>query len=121
MVVREDGRVELPEPPAHATPLGLRGVGGMPPTPYRVAFAPGDQVLFYTDGVTEARDASGAFYPLAQRAALLMARDAQHGLEELRADLVRYAGGPPHDDVAMVLVRRSAAGPGEVQGAPAVR
>jgi serine phosphatase RsbU (regulator of sigma subunit) len=28
---------------------------------------PGDQILLYTDGVIEARDSAGNFYPLAER------------------------------------------------------
>jgi serine phosphatase RsbU (regulator of sigma subunit) len=32
------------------------------------AFEPGEQLPLYTDGVTEARDEHGTFYPLADRA-----------------------------------------------------
>ncbi|ETK32754.1 SpoIIE family protein phosphatase [Microbispora sp. ATCC PTA-5024] len=76
------------------------------PKPYQVAFTDGDQILFFTDGVIEARDNAGAFYPLAQRIGLLHARDPQAALEELRADALRHVGGPLDDDAAMLLLRR---------------
>ncbi|MYS55939.1 SpoIIE family protein phosphatase [Streptomyces sp. SID6013] len=106
MVVRADGTVDFPEPPSYALPLGLGMHGTDGPRPYRVGFVPGDQLLLYTDGVTEARDANDAFYPLADRACLLNDPDAHHALEALREDLSEHAVGPPHDDAAMLLVRR---------------
>jgi serine phosphatase RsbU (regulator of sigma subunit) len=105
MVVRRDGTVDFPEPPAYALPLGLGAHGSEEPKPYRVDFAPGDQLLLYTDGVTEARDEGGCFYPLGERAHLLGELDAHRALEALRADLAGHAGGPPHDDAAMLLLR----------------
>ncbi|MGW0082860.1 PP2C family protein-serine/threonine phosphatase [Streptomyces sp. NPDC003393] len=118
MVVREDGGVDFPQPPSYALPLGLGAHGAEGPKPYRVDFAPGDQLLLYTDGVTEARDSEGSFYPLGDRADLLKEPDADRALEALRADLVRHAAGPLHDDAAMLLLRyhghghSHAAGPG---------
>ncbi|RKN11471.1 PP2C family protein-serine/threonine phosphatase [Streptomyces radicis] len=55
--------------PEAGTPLGLgRGVAHPgPPAPTVVALDEGDVLLGYTDGVTEARDADGAFYPLVER------------------------------------------------------
>ncbi|MFG2369382.1 PP2C family protein-serine/threonine phosphatase [Streptomyces mirabilis] len=105
MVVRQDGTVDFPQPPAFALPLGLgaRGVEG--PKPYRVDFAPGEQLLLYTDGVTEARDGEGSFCPLADPVHLLKDPDAHLALDALREDLVRHASGPPHDDAAMLLLR----------------
>lgn len=65
MVVRRDGTLDFPQPPSYALPLGLGAHGIEGPKPHRVAFAPGEQLLLYTDGVTEARDEGGSFYPLA--------------------------------------------------------
>ncbi|MFF0570325.1 PP2C family protein-serine/threonine phosphatase [Streptomyces sp. NPDC004041] len=105
MIVRKDGSVDFPRPPAYALPLGLGMHGGETPQPHRCEFTPGDRLLLYTDGVTEARGAHGDFYPLGERAGLLRTSDAGEGLEALRADVVRHANGPLHDDAAMVLLR----------------
>lgn len=105
MLVRRDGTADFPEPPAFALPLGLSAHGAEGPEPYRVAFAPGEQLLLYTDGVTEARDPDGRFYPLGERTHLLKEPDAHRALAGLREDLVQHAGGPPGDDAAMLLLR----------------
>ncbi|SDN54775.1 Stage II sporulation protein E (SpoIIE) [Actinacidiphila guanduensis] len=105
MLVKPDGQVELPEPPEYSMPLGLGLDRAEAAVPFEVDFRPGDQLLLYTDGVTEARDAAGMFYPLRERARLLADGDPQRALEALRADLVRHAEGPLHDDAAMLLLR----------------
>ncbi|MFC8371058.1 MULTISPECIES: PP2C family protein-serine/threonine phosphatase [unclassified Streptomyces] len=105
MLLRRDGGTDFPEPPSFALPLGLSAHGAEGPEPYRVAFAPGEQLLLYTDGVTEARDRDGRFYPLGERTHLLKEPDAHHALEALREDLVQHTGGPPGDDAAMLLLR----------------
>ncbi|MFJ8533597.1 PP2C family protein-serine/threonine phosphatase [Streptomyces sp. NPDC093591] len=105
MLVRRDGSADFPQPPSCSLPLGLGAHGGEGPKPYRVGFAPGEQLLLYTDGVTEARDEAGRFYPLDERAHLLKDPDAHRALEALREDLVQHAAGPHHDDAAMLLLR----------------
>ncbi|MEU2387745.1 PP2C family protein-serine/threonine phosphatase [Streptomyces sp. NPDC012461] len=105
MLVRRDGSADFPEPPAYALPLGLSELAADGPRPFRVGFAPGEQLLFHTDGVTEARDQDGRFYPLGERTHLLKEPDTHRALEALREDLVQHAGGPPGDDAAMLLVR----------------
>ncbi|WP_083502146.1 PP2C family protein-serine/threonine phosphatase [Sphaerimonospora mesophila] len=105
LVLGRDGGVHLAEPPEEAAPLGLAELGSPRPKPYGVPFKDGDQILFYTDGVVEARDRSGVFYPLEERVRLLRAPDPQAALDELRADLLRHVGGPVPDDAAMLLLR----------------
>ncbi|WNI19488.1 PP2C family protein-serine/threonine phosphatase [Actinacidiphila sp. ITFR-21] len=105
MVVSPDGTVVFPEPPVYSLPLGLGMRQAESAVPFAVSFRPGDQLLLYTDGVTEARNAAGAFYPLAGRAPLLSEADPEHALEVLRADLIRHTEGPLHDDAAMLLLR----------------
>src|SRR5215472_15253335 len=46
-------------------PLGLGHLTGEPRSTLTIAFEPGDQVLFYTDGIAEARNRAGEFFPLA--------------------------------------------------------
>jgi serine phosphatase RsbU (regulator of sigma subunit) len=73
--------------------------------PMRVGLAPGDQLLFYTDGVSEARDGGGIFYPLARAGELLAGADQEAALDRMQADVVRYVGHALEDDAAMLLVR----------------
>ncbi|MGW0712723.1 PP2C family protein-serine/threonine phosphatase [Streptomyces sp. NPDC002643] len=113
MRVRRDGTVDFPQPPTYALPLGLGAHGGDGPKPYPVAFGPGEQLLLYTDGVTEARDEHGSFYPLADGAHLLACSDPHSALDALREDVVRHAGGPTHDDAAMLLLRYHGHGKGK--------
>jgi serine phosphatase RsbU (regulator of sigma subunit) len=50
MIVRGDGAVDFPQPTAFALPLGLGAHGTEGPEPYQADFAPGEQLLLYTDG-----------------------------------------------------------------------
>ncbi|MEU3252486.1 PP2C family protein-serine/threonine phosphatase [Streptomyces sp. NPDC006997] len=105
LVIRADGSSALPEPDVYALPLGLGAHGTSEPRPYRADFRPGDQLLLYTDGITEARDGEGRFYPLADRAHLLKEHDPESALDALRRDLLQHVGGPLQDDAAMLLLR----------------
>ncbi|WP_189964921.1 PP2C family protein-serine/threonine phosphatase [Streptomyces violascens] len=105
LLMREGGVVHFPEPAQYALPLGLGLHGTDGPRPFRVDFGPGDQLLLHTDGVTEARDRAGAFYPLGERADLLKDPNPDAALEALRQDLMRHVPGPLHDDAAMLLLR----------------
>jgi serine phosphatase RsbU (regulator of sigma subunit) len=90
-----------------APPLGLGGMSDGQYEPQTFPYAPGDVLLLYTDGVTEARDAQGTFYPLAQRATAWAGLGPTHLLASIEADLRGYM--PPDalaDDMAMVAVRR---------------
>ncbi|MGW5354968.1 PP2C family protein-serine/threonine phosphatase [Streptomyces sp. NPDC004031] len=83
------------------------------------AFEPGDTLLLYTDGVTEARDVAGTFYPLTDRLPGLAPGGAHPVdlLTALRADLLRHTSGTLDDDAAVVAVRHDgAAGPLTVRG-----
>lgn len=68
--------------------------------------APHEVLLLYTDGVIEARDRSGCFYPLLERVASRSWDGAESLLEYVRADLLRHAGGRLGDDAAMVAIER---------------
>jgi serine phosphatase RsbU (regulator of sigma subunit) len=95
-----------------APPLGLGAMSDNRYEPQTFPYAPGDMLLLYTDGVTEARDARGTFYPLAQRAAARAGLGPTHLLASIEADLREYV--PPDalaDDMAMVAVRREGPDP----------
>lgn len=84
-------------------PLGLGLAGPAPPKVTELVVRPGDQLLLHTDGVTEARDATGHFYPLAARVPVL-ARDPAGLLGAVWRDLLTFTNGGPNDDVALLLL-----------------
>ncbi|MGI5406147.1 PP2C family protein-serine/threonine phosphatase [Streptomyces chartreusis] len=90
-----------------APPLGLTEFVATELSEETFAFEYGDVVLLYTDGVIEARDGGGTFYPLAERVA---GKAAEHGPDALLAhlckDLMRHVGGHLGDDAAMVAIER---------------
>jgi serine phosphatase RsbU (regulator of sigma subunit) len=82
----------------------------MGPAAYTVdvfAFEAGDTLLLFTDGVIEARDRGGDFYPLAERAAQWTESPPETLLYHLRRDLLAYVGGRLGDDAAIIAIHRS--------------
>ncbi|HUN31752.1 MAG TPA: PP2C family protein-serine/threonine phosphatase [Trebonia sp.] len=121
MLVSSDGAVQALEVHAPAPPLGMMTLGDPSGAARKVDLKPNDQLLLYTDGVTEARDKSREFYPLEQRLESLAAngprgRQRPDLLALLRADLLKYVGEPLDDDAALLLVRAPAAWPLPVRG-----
>jgi Stage II sporulation protein E (SpoIIE) len=120
--------VTFKEVPVPAPPLGLLALGDCSDAELSFTLGPNDQLLLYTDGVTEARDANRAFYPLPDRVAALSARatipiqaatraalrltataspeaSSRQGLLDLiRSDLLKHVGSPLDDDAALLLV-----------------
>jgi serine phosphatase RsbU (regulator of sigma subunit) len=96
-------------------PLGLAqfaavpGQADQPGQPTVIEVGPGDRILFYTDGVSEARNRSGEFFPLAQCRTLSEAGDPDQILDDLSADVLRHVGHALDDDAAMLLIRREPA------------
>ncbi|MFD8509262.1 PP2C family protein-serine/threonine phosphatase [Streptomyces sp. NPDC059687] len=73
-----------------------------------VLFTTEDQLLLYTDGVTETRGHTGAFFPLVQYAGLWDVDSPARLLEQLHRDLVDYSRGRLDDDIAAIAIRASA-------------
>jgi serine phosphatase RsbU (regulator of sigma subunit) len=93
-----------------APPLGLGGLAHTAHAPKTFHFAPGDRLLLYTDGVTEARDAHGAFYPLAERTATLAGHRPDALVEAICQDVHAYTDGRLADDMAMIALEREGVG-----------
>ncbi|GAA2209062.1 PP2C family protein-serine/threonine phosphatase [Nonomuraea monospora] len=106
LLILRDGALHAAEPPDPGLPLGLGAMEPAAVKEHRVPFGAGDRILFYTDGVIEARNGRGEFYPLEERVSLLRRDEPQAGLDALRADLVQHTGGPLLDDAAMLLLYR---------------
>ncbi|MFC0005592.1 PP2C family protein-serine/threonine phosphatase [Micromonospora siamensis] len=84
-------------------PLGLGG----PRTasaPHR--WAVGDRLLFHTDGLIEARDRTGRFFPLDRLERPLAASSLEKALDGVWDAVRTHVGGEPRDDVALLLVER---------------
>ncbi|ARP68712.1 serine/threonine-protein phosphatase [Streptomyces pluripotens] len=92
-------------------PLGVHGVhgvhGGAEHTLDVFSFEPGDTLLLYTDGVVEARDAQGAFYPLIERVTRWSEDSPEALMHHLRRDLLAHVGGRLDDDAALIALHRT--------------
>ena len=120
ILISADG-VTVLEVPAPAPPLGLLTLGDSSGAARTLAFKPNDQLLLYTDGVTEARDRRRSFYPLDERLHVLQAKAKASSaglglLEAVRDDLLRHSGAPLEDDAALLLVRAPAVWPSVAAG-----
>ena len=98
-----DDALALVEPKSPSLPLGL----GVSPELQRVAFGPGDRLLLYTDGVSDARRRSSQFFDVAAEVAALRDRAPQDLLDQLHRRLIRFARRRLDDDVAMLLLERA--------------
>jgi Stage II sporulation protein E (SpoIIE) len=85
--------------------LGPAQLGCVPREVTTFPFSPGDQLLLYTDGVSEARDRLGMFFPLAQCRALRGGGDPEEVLGRLQQEVLGYVGHAVDDDAAMLLRR----------------
>ncbi len=110
----------------HEPPLCRRGIdgpvtalpecdgmvlGAVPGVVYeqcRAALAPGDLLLLYTDGLTEARAADGSFLEVEGLSALLPRADvsAAEAVAALYDGAAAYADNVRRDDVAILVLRR---------------
>jgi anti-anti-sigma factor len=107
-VLMRDGKVVASLDGAGRTPLGL-------PNPAQVAdqhLQPGDRLLFYTDGITEARDAAGRFFGLSRLLDLAERHSAAglpapETLRRLSHAVLDHQQGRLDDDATLVIVEWS--------------
>ncbi len=78
----------------------------------RILLAPGDLVLLYTDGITEATNAAGECFGagrLDDAVRRCAGRPAKESVESVLADVARFSGDrAPFDDITLVVARRTA-------------
>lgn len=96
VVERRATTVDTGEP---TLPLGLGAQPGL--TEHQ--WPAGARMLFYTDGLVEARGRDGEFFPLDDFAAELGDGTVEEALDRLVERLLRYCGHRLDDDLALVL------------------
>ncbi len=76
-----------------------------------IAMTPGDALLLYTDGVTEALDEYGTEFGPARVVQTLQAqsgKEASAVVEKIASDLRGFAGQhPQHDDITLICIRKA--------------
>ncbi|MFH8788042.1 PP2C family protein-serine/threonine phosphatase [Streptomyces roseoverticillatus] len=115
---REGLRVLSPTDPAPL--LNLAGLIGDCYSTDTFAFTPEDQLLLYTDGVTEARDRNGDFFPLADWMRHQTPERPRELLDGLHRDLLTHSSGGLDDDIAALAVRFRGA-PDNGKAVPSIR
>lgn len=93
-------------------PIGGRALGWFPNNPvqaYEVMLQPGDIMVFYTDGLTEAENPQAEPYGEARLSAVV-AECAAQSASEIRDSILHAvsdfcAGQPPFDDLTMLVVK----------------
>jgi serine phosphatase RsbU (regulator of sigma subunit) len=104
-----DGTGTLVEVPA-GLPLGL-GDGYEAVTR---SWQPGDRLLLYTDGLSEARDEHRCFLSVGDLGPVLSAGTVEDALDGVLASVTRHVpGGRLNDDLAVVLLQNGGASLGE--------
>jgi serine phosphatase RsbU (regulator of sigma subunit) len=88
-------------------PLGLADLAPKPRTVAWFPFPRGATLLACSDGVTETRDITGAFYPLEERLRAWADVSPWEVAGNLVEDLRRYCAGEQRDDITALVVRRA--------------
>jgi serine phosphatase RsbU (regulator of sigma subunit) len=103
-----DGELAELSPAAFATPLGLHP--DIHPSTFSVRT--GDRLLFFTDGLLEARDRAGHFFRVDQQTDALRRPDLQAAVDELLDRLRAHTRHRLDDDVAVLLAELTLDDPG---------
>lgn len=105
-LLRQGNQVTLLPVTQAAPPLGLAADTPNAFCLDTVAFGPGDTLLLYTDGLAEARDSAGEFFPVLDRADTWSWDSPRRLVQHVSIDVNRHAGKNLQDDLALVAVHR---------------
>jgi serine phosphatase RsbU (regulator of sigma subunit) len=106
LLLREGAPIRFLDPAYTVPPLGVLEPEEVRPPVLSLRLESGDRLLLYTDGVIEARNAWGAFYPLAERAPdCAVGESPAEVLDRIHADVRRHVGHNLGDDAAMLLLQ----------------
>ena len=104
------GRALPSFPTPNALPLGLGAMLGRAPSVVEQQLEPGDTLVLYTDGITEARDASGALFGADRLSEFLLGamRDGAPAPETMRRliqTIISYEAGELRDDATAAMLQ----------------
>lgn len=106
IVVRQDGSIELI--PATSPPVGM--ISAINPTETQLVLEPGDVLLVYSDGLSEAANPAGEEFGVDRIAEVLIQHRGQPTArlrDRLDEALLQFMGDTsPADDLTLVLLRR---------------
>jgi len=105
LLLRNTEPLRVLDPPRRVPPLGILPPDQVRPPVLQLRLRPGDRILLYTDGVIEARDQAGNFYPLAERLPGQLRDDPGETLRRLNRDVLRHVGRRLDDDAALMLLQ----------------
>ncbi len=112
LVVRDNGRVERVDTLDLGFMVGLEPDIAQFVAPFDLNLEPGDGLVLYTDGITEARNASRQFYGverLCEIISLNWHKSANEILHAIVRDLQNHMRGrKPDDDVTLVILKQKA-------------
>ena len=112
-----DGELRPLAPAAFAAPLGLHP--DLHPSTFSVRT--GDRLLFFTDGLLEARDRAGRFFRVDQQIQALSRPDLQAAADELLNRLHAHTRRRLDNDVAVLLAELTLTDPAVQPAAPGQR
>ncbi len=110
VILRANGTAERIDTMDLGFPLGLDLEIGAFVAAKELSVSPGDFVILYTDGITEAVDPAGNFYGIDRFINVMCNADRRQAVclrDAVLHDLDRFiAGGKIHDDITLVVLKR---------------